>query len=212
MALSTLALTEKLPTSCMVLTHIPQQLGFSAGFVWVIPGEQLALIKRNTEDLVNDLSPFFSLALWDGGKQTATQVCTEGPSSLPQLPDAKMMLINRSALYWNRAECVYTADAYGNPLSKKTGGEWQNGRKSLPTNVSHQLFSRPNPAQSKSRLCSLQNTSSSTVAWRAPHTANTARLGLVLVLQGKYFKVSPKQTRPKMGVSEATGFLVKAPD
>ena len=64
----------------------------------MIAGEQLALIKRNTEDLVNDLSPFFSLALWDLGKQTATRVCAEGPDSLPRLPDAEMTSINRSAL------------------------------------------------------------------------------------------------------------------
>lgn len=85
-------------TACVVLARIPRQLRFSAGFMRVIAGEQLALIKQNTEDLVNDLSPFFSLALWDGGKQTDTRVCAEGPSSLPWLPDAEMPLMNRSAL------------------------------------------------------------------------------------------------------------------
>lgn len=33
MALSSLALIEKLLTACMVLIHLPQQLGFSSGFI-----------------------------------------------------------------------------------------------------------------------------------------------------------------------------------
>lgn len=97
MAQSTLSLTGKLLSARVLCTHIPQQSGFSAGFIWVIAGEQLALIKWNTEYLVNDLSPFFFFALWVRGKQTASQVCAEGPSSLSQHPDAEMTEINHSA-------------------------------------------------------------------------------------------------------------------
>lgn len=158
----------------MVLAHIPQEFSFSAGFIWVIAGEQLALIKWNAEDLVNDFSPFFSHVLWDNGKQTVTRFCAKGPGSLPQLPGAEMALINCSALNWNCAECIYTADACRNPLSKEcdiSGGEWQSSREKLAnTCLSCQLFTRP-------LLCSLQNANGSTVAWRVPCTTNLQSLG-----------------------------------
>lgn len=115
----------------MVLTHILQEFNFSVGFIWVIAGEQLVRIKWNAEDLVNDFLPFFSHVLWDKRKQTVTWFYAKGPSSLPQLPGAKMALINCSTLNWNCAECIYTADACRNPLSKEcdiSGGEWQSSR------------------------------------------------------------------------------------
>lgn len=215
MAPSTLSLTGKLLSARVVCTHISQQSAFSAGFIWVIAGEQLALIKWNTEYLVNDLSPFFFFALWVRGKQTASRVCAEGPSSLSQHPDAEMTVINHSAQNRNCTERTCTAGARGGLLSERcdiSGREWHSGRKVCQQMSLLPVIYPANPARSKPWLCSPQNASGSTLAQRAPCTAVAARLGLMLALGVNASKCPCSKQPQKWGSSEATGFFIQASD
>lgn len=80
---------------------------------------------------------------------------TEGPSSLTQISNAKLKLINWEAANWRKSGQTKPQTQVRNPLRMKyviSGGEWQSGRgeRCCQTQVFCQLLQGSNLAQSKS--------------------------------------------------------------